>query len=204
MFLGGTVGLPHGLRLSPLVVASSGTPFNITSGRDLNGDSIFNDRPAFAGGSDTIIPTSFNATPLPGEGLVPINFGTGPGQFTMNLRLSKSFGFGPEIGGRRQAAGGPGGGPGGHDHGGHGPGGLGGRGLTGGGGPGGMFGNESTGRKYTMTITAYARNIFNNVNPLPPIGVLTSPLFGLSNGLAGFGGNSAANRRIDLQLQFSF
>jgi hypothetical protein len=42
------------------------------------------------------------------------------------------------------------------------------------------------------------------VNPLPPIGVLTSPLFGQSNGLAGFGGNSAANRRIDLQLQFSF
>jgi hypothetical protein len=203
VFLGGTIGLPRGFRLSPFVFASSGAPYNVTIGRDLNGDSIFNDRPTFAGPSAAApIATSvgtFDVNPLPGEALVPANFATGPGQFSANLRVSKSFGFGPEIGGGRQAGerGGPGGPRGGRG------GGLGGRGLSGGGG-GGIFGGESTGRKYTLTVSAFARNLFNNVNPLPPTGVLTSPLFGISNGLAGFGGNSAANRRIDLQLQFSF
>jgi len=206
VFLGGTLALPQGFRLSPLIVASSGSPYNITIGRDLNGDSIFNDRPAFADSSTTApITTSlgaFDLNPLPGETLVPINYGTGPGQFTMNLRVSKSFSFGPETRGGNQDQGSRGrGGPGG---GGGGPrGGLGGRGLSGPGGPG-LGSPGAPTRRYQITLSAYARNLFNNVNPLPPIGQLTSPLFGKSNGLAGFGGNSAANRRIDLQLQFSF
>jgi hypothetical protein len=38
-----------------------------------------------------------------------------------------------------------------------------------------------------------------------PVGNLSSPLFGESNGLAGPPySSSTANRRIDLQLQFSF
>ena len=38
-----------------------------------------------------------------------------------------------------------------------------------------------------------------------PIGVLSSPLFGKSNALAGdFFANASANRSIDLQLMFSF
>ena len=37
-----------GVRLSPLLVATSARPFNITVGRDLNGDTLFTDRPAFA------------------------------------------------------------------------------------------------------------------------------------------------------------
>ena len=41
-------GLPWGLRISPLLVASAGRPFNITVGRDLNGDTLFTDRPAVA------------------------------------------------------------------------------------------------------------------------------------------------------------
>ena len=36
---------PFGIRLSPLIVAASGRPFNITLGQDLNGDSIFTERP---------------------------------------------------------------------------------------------------------------------------------------------------------------
>jgi len=42
------VGLPRNFRLSPFLIAQSGVPFNITTGQDVNGDSIFNDRPAFA------------------------------------------------------------------------------------------------------------------------------------------------------------
>jgi hypothetical protein len=42
-----------------------------------------------------------------------------------------------------------------------------------------------------------------------PIGTLTSPLFGTSNTIAGFGGpggggGDAGNRRLELQLRFSF
>jgi len=56
-----------------------------------------------------------------------------------------------------------------------------------------------------------ARNIFNNVNLALPIGNLSSPLFGQSNGLAGAfgpggggGGGVTANRKIDLQVTFNF
>jgi hypothetical protein len=48
-FLGGTAGLPYGLRLSPFLVTTSGAPYNVTLGQDLIGSSIFNQRPAFAG-----------------------------------------------------------------------------------------------------------------------------------------------------------
>jgi hypothetical protein len=57
------------------------------------------------------------------------------------------------------------------------------------------------------------RNIFNNVNLATPIGNLSSPLFGESNGIiSGFGGGgggggaapATANRKIDLQVSFNF
>ena len=47
LFLGGTVALPYSFRLSPFFIATSGSPYNITLPYDLNGDSIFNDRPGF-------------------------------------------------------------------------------------------------------------------------------------------------------------
>ena len=71
----------------------------------------------------------------------------------------------------------------------------------------------SSGRKYSLTFAVLARNLFNNVNLGMPIGTLTSPLFGQSNSLGGlFGGGggggggayTAANRRIDLVMTFSF
>src|SRR5207245_2923395 len=45
LFLGGTIWLPYLFRLSPFMVVTSGSPFNITSPNDLNGDSVLNDRP---------------------------------------------------------------------------------------------------------------------------------------------------------------
>jgi hypothetical protein len=212
LFLGGTVALPHGFRVSPFMVANSGAPFNIILGQDLNGDSIFNDRPAFANGASgpNVVDTSFgafNTAPLPGQPIVPMNFGSSPAQFTLNMRVSKTIGIGPKLeavnnnpaqqGGKGPGAGGggrSGGGPGG-------PGGMG--GPRGAGGPFG--GPEKSNQRYSLTFSANARNIFNDVNPAPPIGNLSSALFGRSTALAGGVFNTqSANRRIDLQVMFSF
>ena len=213
LFLGGTVALPHGFRVSPFLVANSGSPFNIISGQDLNGDSIFNDRPAVATdfSRPSVVQTSlgaFDTAPLPGQTIVPVNFGTAPAQFTLNMRLSKTIGIGPKLEAANRDAsqqgradGGPRGGPGG----------LGGRergGPEGRGGPrgGGPFGGpERSNQRYSLTFSANARNIFNNVNPAPPVGNLSSRLFGQSTALAGGVFNTqSANRRIDLQVMFSF
>jgi Carboxypeptidase regulatory-like domain len=207
VFMGGSLTIPHGFRLSPFLIASSGAPYNITVGEDLNGDSIFNDRPAFNTGFGPGSPVEkavFNPNPAYGEPLIPINYGPGPGMFSLNLRLAKTFGFGEKKGAASGGGFGPGG-PGGGG-GGRGPGGLAGRGLSGGGGMGGMFGGAPSNSRYNLEFSVNARNVFNIVNLGPPIGSLSSPLFGQSNSLAGggFGAGTGANRRIDLQVRFSF
>ncbi len=208
LFFGGTVGLPHNFRLSPFLVAQSGVPFNVTTGKDLNGDSIFNDRPAFATSqslSQNVVTNkygSFDLIPQSGETIVPIDSLTSAGRFTLNLRLSKTFGFGA-----KKEAIAAGGGPGAGTFG-RGPGGGGGpRGGGGGGGDrgGGMFGGNPSNNRYNLTFSVSGRNIFNNVNLATPIGNLSSPLFGQANGLAGGPySSSTANRRIDLQVSFNF
>jgi hypothetical protein len=212
LFVGGTVSLPQGFRLSPFLVASSGPPFNITTGDDLFGDAQFNARPAFATcttSAPNIVQTKFgcfNVNPAPGDALIPINDAAGPARFALNLRLSKTFGFGQKK--EAAPAAGPGG-PGGGGTFGRGPGvgGGGGRGggFGGGGRGGGGFDAGATNRRYSLTFAVSARNVFNNVNLAIPVGDLSSPLFGQSNGLAGgpYSSNTA-NRRIDLQVTFSF
>src|SRR5260370_26825220 len=78
-------------------VASS-APFNITTGSDDNGDTLFTDRPAFAKAGDAgAIVTRFgifNPHPGPGDAIIPRNFGRGPGEVNVNLSLSRTFSFG--------------------------------------------------------------------------------------------------------------
>jgi hypothetical protein len=71
---------------------------------------------------------------------------------------------------------------------------------------GNMFGRgSSTSRRYNLTFSVSARNLFNNVNLAIPTGNLNSPFFGKSNAISGmFAAGSAANRRIDLQVRFTF
>jgi Carboxypeptidase regulatory-like domain len=198
-FIGGTVVLPHGFRLNPFLVVTSGIPFNITLGQDYNGDSIFNDRPTFAQagvpGQDIVVTKwgTFNLTPLSGQTVIPPYYGTGPGRFSLNLRLSKTIGFGPET---KSGGGGPGG-PGG----GHGP--RGGGFGSASGGP--MSVGSSTNRRYNVTLSVNARNVFNNINYAPLVGNLSSPLFGEPNAIAGGPfGSSSAPRKIELQAMFNF
>ena len=223
MVVGGSINAKWGISLNPFLMASTGSPFNIVTGRDANGDSQFLDRPAFATdlnapGVVQTIYGNFLTTPGPNDTLIPRNYGRGPGQFTLNLRLGKSWSFGGES---ERAASGPdgdmpmgpppgGGGPGMRGGGGGGPRGGGGGGFRGGpGGPGGMFGGGGNGRKkYNLTFSIQARNVLNNVNLATPTGNLTSPLFGISTQTAGGfgpgGGGAGPNRRIELSLRLSF
>jgi hypothetical protein len=227
----GNWNLPHLISLSPFVVISSGTPMNATLGplEDFFGTGTFNDRPALAAAGTTcpspnIVCTplgNFNTAPTSAQFMIPPYAFQNPGQFTFNLRLAKTFGFGKELqrttsvgggfggGGGRGSGGGGGRGEGGGRGGG---GGLGPRGLSGGGGGGGFFGGGGTtsNRRYNLTISANARNLFNDVNLGPRIGNVNSSLFGQSNSIGGLfgggpgGGTQAANRRIDFMVTFTF
>jgi hypothetical protein len=212
VFLGGSISMPYNFRVSPFMIASSGVPYNVTIGSDVNGDSLFNDRPTFATDltRESVVVTQFGAfdkLPTSGQSLVPINYLTGPTQFTLNVRLSKTFGFGRETGGGGNPSGGSSGGPGGGGgHGGHGPGGGGG-GFGGGprAGMGAIFGPGTTNHRYNLTLSVNARNVLNRVNLAAPIGNLSSPSFGQSISLAGGPYSSAAaNRKLELQASFSF
>ncbi len=140
VFVGGMVSLPWGFRLSPMIQAGSGAPFNITTGIDDNRDTTFNDRPAgIARNSDlpaSLYPLVANrciSNCLAGQGGAVLlrdylyqNFPNGviaesPGMFNVNLGVSKTWGFGKRPQ-NDQAAGG-GGGRGGRGGGGFGGGG---------------------------------------------------------------------------------
>jgi hypothetical protein len=219
----GNFMLPWQVSLSPMVVANSGIPFNITTGTDLTGNNQFNSRPTYAANCSepTAMQTQWGCfdkapygvenpapgTPLAsyamGEKIVPYGLGTGPVNVSMNLRVSKVIGIGPKLEGAN-AAGGRGGGGGGR--GGYGPPGLAGGGLSGSrGGPGQL--DQTVPRKYSLTFSAWGSNVLNHENLGVPNGALSaSTFFGKSQTLAGnfFAPPSGGNRNISLQATFSF
>jgi hypothetical protein len=187
--IGGSMTAPLGLLFNPFVVMHSGAPFNVVIGQDLNGDSIFNDRPAWATdlSRPSVVQTkwgNFDTQPVAGQIIIPRNLGDSPGMVAFNLRLSKAFGFGEPTGNTRES--GPGAPPvgGGHYHG---------------------SDAVAADRRYSLTLSVSARNLFNIVNLDTPVGNLSSPLFGTSTSIHGFGpGAGSANRTIDLQVKFAF
>jgi hypothetical protein len=76
----------------------------------------------------------------------------------------------------------------------------------------GGFGGGSSRKPYNLNVGINFSNLFNNVNFGPPIGNLASGRFGQSTstyagfgGFGGFGGGGGtANRRIELQMRFSW
>jgi len=218
----GNIRTYWGITFNPFVIVQSGRPFNITLGRDINGDTFNRERPVLApAGINCDDRANFRCTPFgnfkltlaPGDVMIPRNFGEGPGSTTINLRVSKTWSFGSEGGSRNAGQQNQGQGP--RNEGGpraimggggmRGPGG-GGRGGFGGGGFGG--GGGASGR-YNLTFSLNFNNILNHVNFNNPVGNIGSSLFGqstaTSGGFGGFGGGgSAYNRRIDAQIRFSF
>jgi hypothetical protein len=210
-FIAGSISLPKYIQFSPFVIAQSGNPYNVTVGQDENGDTFFNDRPYRVTGvspNGSTVKTingcgtfaTLGSGETAGSPIAPINACTGPGLFTFNLRLTKTWGFGEsrnaQNNGPQSSHGGPGGGPGGEGH--HGGGGHGGGGFFGGGG-------SSTGKRYNFALGVQVQNLFDNKDLATPNGVLTSGLFGQQTQLSGgpFTTN-AAIRRISLQASFNF
>jgi len=203
--VGGNFETFWGIGLSPFITFRSGVPFNITTGRDDNGDSIFTDRPTFAQLATACGERGFTGSFCEIAGndpnaIIPRNYGRGSEFFIVNLRASKEFGFGGKK--ENQTANTQGGGGGGGNRGGV-------NNPFGGGGGGGRGGgnNESP---YTLEFSVQVRNIFNRTNKGTPVGNLRSLFFGEPTSLAGGfgfgggGGGQAGNRRIEFEIEFSF
>jgi hypothetical protein len=191
LFVGGSLNTKWNVRLSPFIVVQSGAPYNITVGQDIYGDTLFNARPGIPTdlSKPGLIDTMYgwlDPNPAPGEQLLPRNYGRGPGQISINARLGKTWGFGPE----RESASGATPAGAGHNSGFH-----------------SIFSDVSTSRRYNLTASISARNLLNHVNEGPIIGQITSPLFGQANSVAGGYGafaETANNRRLELQMRFTF
>jgi hypothetical protein len=172
-------------RIAPMLRMLSGPPFDITAGNDIYGDTLFNARPGISSDPTKpgLIPTQYgllDPNPSQGEPTLSRNYGRGPGYVLFNLRLTKLFEFGrmPEMAANASS---------------------------------GKNSNASEAHRYTISLAASMRNIINHNNPGPIIGDITSPFFGRANqsaGATGFGGTgfleSANNRRLELQVKFSF
>ena len=186
LFSGGQFHLPYGMDMSLYTSVQNGTPFNITTGTDLNGDTIYNDRPAFATrptAKSILYKTrfgTFDANPQPGEQIIPINYGNSPNFFFIETDLGRSFKFGP----RPVAA-----------------------------APALVPGAAKTAAPkpdppYALSFSVEVNNLLNHNNPGSPVGVLSSPLFGQSislNSPFSIGGiGTSANRTVTLRYNFSF
>ena len=166
----------NGVRLSLGLQGSSALPYNITTGFDTNGDTVFNDRALG----------------------VERNTGRGAAQWTANVRLNKSIGLG---GPRTAGPGFPGGGmpmpppPSGGVAAQRGP---------GGGGPGGGGGDgpqimvmEGGNQKYRLDLFLNIQNAFNNVNYNAFVGNQLSSFFGTAT-------SAGPARRVEIGASFGF
>jgi Carboxypeptidase regulatory-like domain len=186
VFGGTTVKLPYGFSGNLFGSIQSGSPFNITTGTDLNGDTIYNDRPAFATSptaNSLIYKTrfgNFDANPQPGEATIPFDYGNSPSFYFLVAHLERAFQIGP-----RPAAPAPAPGT-----------------------PAAKGPAPKPDRPYSLTFAVEAYNVLNHVNPGTPVGVLSSPLFGQSISLSSpfsLGGfSTSANRTVTLHCNFSF
>jgi len=167
-----------GLSVNMFLAMRSRSYFNITTGSDNNGDTIYNDRPSFATSATPAASLrqtpwgNFDITPQAGETIIPFNYARAPGVVYTESSISRDFRFGPRPAAKPDKDGKPG---------------------------------KPGDPKYRLRFGAEFDNLFNHVNRAAPIGVLTSPYFGQSIAIGNnFGGNASANRTIALHAGFNF
>ncbi|MDP8982029.1 MAG: carboxypeptidase regulatory-like domain-containing protein [Acidobacteriota bacterium] len=193
---GGSVPLRWKFTIYPFLAANSGQPYNITTGLDPLNTGFPAARPALVEGSCTGAGLMyaagfgcFDLNPAASTASIGHNFGRGPADVNLVLRVARTWAFGGE--GRSGPANtgashGPGNGP-----------------------PAGLF-DTNTGRRYNLTVSASTLNALNRANFAPPNGDLSSPFFGQYRSLGGVvvlmhgGLPSTYNRKIDLQVRFTF
>ena len=202
---GGAISTRWNIRFNPLVTLQSGAPFNITSGQDPFNDTIYTARPGITTDASRpgVLQTPYgllDPNPAPGEPVIGRNAGRSPAQIMVNLRVQKVWSFGRERGSSGASADRSSGGGGG--------------GATAAGGlvppnPAPAASSSSSGRRYNLSLGMSVRNLLNHTNPGPIIGNITSPLFGNANQIAGTPNGegfleTASNRRLEMQLRFTF
>ena len=177
---------PHGFIFNSSLFAQSGTPYNITLGSDLTENNQFNARPTYGVcGAADVVRTAFGCLDTnpagKGETIIPYNLGTGPTNLVMNLNFVKNIALGregkaPAVSNVAPAGGAPRNPP------------------------------AAAPRRYGINIQAGATNIFNIVNRAAPNGVLSSPLFGQSQALAGgpYTLSSPGNKTVYITTTFTF
>jgi len=195
VYSGGSYTAPGGINVYMFFVGNSGQPFNITTGRDTNGDTRFSERPAFATdlSEPGVVVTplgAFDPTPSPGQTIIPRNFGRGPGYLSLNVSIGKTFKFGKAIEPKSPPPGGPSTTP-----------------ATG--GDQKPPAKPAVQRPYAINFGVNATNVFNRTNKGVPVGNMSSPFFlqspsGSSQFSFGPGGSSAGNRVISLRVRISF
>lgn len=193
-FLGGSTQAPFKINLNAFILGNSGPPFNITTGRDTNGDTAFTERPAFARDltKPGVIVTpigDFDPNPTPGQEIIPRNFGSGPGHLYVNVGIEKTFGFGRALKPPANVAGETAAAPPAQSS---------------------VKDNKPPPiqRPFHLSLSIYAFNALNHANEGRPIGNLSSPYFLKSNGTGGvifFGpGGAEGNRQVVLRVRLGF
>jgi len=191
---GGYYAAPGGININVFTIANSGQPFNITTGRDTNGDTFFSERPAFATdlSEPGVVVTplgAFDPTPSPGQKIIPRNFGRGPGFISVNMSVGKTFKFGKALPPPTPPPGAPR--------------------TTDAASTQKPPEKPPVQRPFAFTFSINANNLFNRTNAGPPIGNMASPFFlkspsGSNTFIFGPGGGSAGNRVIGLRVRLSF
>jgi hypothetical protein len=192
--LASSLTLPWRVGVMPFLIANSGQPYNITTGLDPFGTGFPDARPEVVAGAcqgNNLVYAAgfgcFDVKPAAGAPTIGRNAGRGPVTASLGLRVSRTWSFG----GRGESGELETGIPGGH-------------GVA---MPRGVLSAE-TGRRYNLTLSAASINALNRTNLAPPNGDLSSPYFGESLGLADLMGHMSAtstyNRKVDVQLRFTF
>ncbi len=188
LFTGIDADLHWGVHTGVFLATRGGTPFNLTTGQDNNGDSIYNDRPSFASAASNpanVVNTRFGAldtTPQAGERLVPINYGSSPRFLSLQVQMQKTVRFGPRTAEPVDPSAPPPPPP-----------------------PPGSKPAPLPDPRYALVFSVEAQNVTNTVSPGTPIGVLSSAFFGRSINTANdFLTTTAANRTIMVHTAFRF
>lgn len=187
-----------GFGVNMFMIYNSGAPFNITTGKDTNGDTFFTERPALA--TDLTKPGvivtplgAFDPNPVAGQRIIPKYSGQGPSFFSVNIGISKTFKFGPAIQSKTPPP-------------------AVNAGVVTATGSQKPPPKPQIQRPYSLSFSIYASNALNHPSRGNLTGNMASPYFLRSNGSTGiffsgpggFGGGSGGNRQITLRARLSF